>query len=134
MNTQNLPSSLRNGRVNNMLSEEKKERLLAIVRNDPDSYRLDFLTWMPKNWHIIVAFFHQANRVWDSGRRHHSARDICAYLRHESAISEALSKSSINPQGFKISNNASPYLARLYLAIFPDRDGLFQLNELKAEK
>ena len=116
-----------------MLAPEKQQRLIDIVKGDPDNYRLGFLDWMPKNWHIIVAFFNEANRVWGSGRRHHSARDLCAFLRHESAIEEALNPSRINPHSFKISNNASPYLARLYIAIYPERSSLFQLNELKAE-
>lgn len=118
---------------NKMLAPEKQQRLINIVKSDPDNYRLGFEDWMPKNWHIIVAFFNEANRVWGSGRRHHSARDLCAYLRHESAISEAQNPSRINPQPFKISNNVSPYLARLYIAIYPERSSLFQLNELKAE-
>jgi hypothetical protein len=116
-----------------MLAEDKKQRLIDIVANNPDSYRLGFDEWMPKNWHIIVAFFHEANRVWGSGRRHHSARDLCAYLRHESAISEAQNKSQMNPKPFKISNNVSPYLARLYIAVFPERDCLFELKELTAD-
>lgn len=114
------------------LSQEKKERLLMIVKNSPEDYRMNFLDWMPDNWHIIVAFFVEANRVWNSGRRHHSARDLCAHLRHETALYEAQNR-VVNPKGFKINNNVSPSLARLYVAIYPERANLFEMRELKAE-
>ena len=114
------------------LSQEKKQRLLSIVQAKPDEYRMNFLEWMPNNWHIVVAFFVEANRVWSSGRRHHSARDLCAHLRHETALYEAQNRVS-NPKGFKINNNVSPSLARLYVAIFPERNNLFEMRELKAE-
>ena len=116
----------------NMLKDHQKQRLIEIVDANPDNYRLGFNEWMPKNWHIIYRFFLEANRVWDSGRRHHSARDLCAFLRHETALEEARFPNRINPNGFKISNNSTPYLARLYLDIYPDRKTIFNLKELKA--
>jgi len=117
-----------------MIPEDKKEKVRNIIKSDSDSYRLDFGDWVENNWHILVAFFNEANKVWDLGIRHHSARDLCAFLRHQSKIEEAEQRSRINPNGFKISNNASPYLARLYLTIKPERDGLFELKELKASQ
>jgi hypothetical protein len=117
-----------------MFEEDKKQKLIDIVIANPDNYRMSFIKWMPKNWHIIYRFFIEANRVWASGRRHHSARDLCAFLRHETALEEARSPSRINPNGFKISNNSTPYLARLYLDIYPERNSIFSLKELKASK
>jgi len=82
-------------------------------------YRSDFASWLSANPHIWSAFAREANRVWDRGRRHWSARTIIEFLRHETALAE---------QGgdFKINGNYVPDLARLYQDTFPDRASLFE--------
>jgi hypothetical protein len=86
---------------------------------DASKFRPDFYAWLAENeaiWHRFVA---EANKLWDRGRGHWSARTIIEYLRHETALSE---------QGglFKINNNFAPDMARLYADTYPDRASLFE--------
>lgn len=86
---------------------------------DLSKYRSDFADWLNANMHIWSAFCREANRVWDSGRRHWSARTIVEYLRHETALREAGGE-------FKINGNYVPDLSRLYGETFPDRATFFE--------
>ena len=67
------------------------------------------------------AFEREANRVWESGRRHYSARTIGEYLRHESAL-----RQEEPDEDFKLNNNIFPSLARIYMAMHPERFGFFE--------
>jgi hypothetical protein len=83
-------------------------------------FRQGFLAWCAANMDIVERFFSEADRVWDSGRRHYSARTIIHYMRHESALVDSTGE-------YKINNNVSPDLARLYMRAYPDRR-LFELR------
>ena len=69
----------------------------------------------------VEAFEREANRVWESGRRHYSARTIGEYLRHESAL-----RQEEPDEDFKLNNNIFPSLARIYMAMHPERFGFFE--------
>ena len=86
---------------------------------DSSQFRADFSEWLELNWHIWRAFVDQADRVWNRGRRHYSARTIVEVLRHESALSEFGGE-------FKLNGNYVPDLARLYVQRYPERAGLFE--------
>lgn len=92
---------------------------LDIVRANSDQFRADFTGWLSENHHIWQAFQREADKVWLRGRRHYSARTIIHYLRHETAMMD----SGVE---FKINNNASPDMSRLYALLHPDRADLFE--------
>lgn len=99
----------------------RKRMVLMMICTHADWFRSNDLDWVTKNFHIWEAFEHQANRIWDRGRRHYSARTIVEVLRHESALRETESEA-----GWKINDHHTPSLARLYMFMHPDRGGFFE--------
>jgi hypothetical protein len=87
----------------------------------------EFLTWLPNNLHIWEAFCEQAFKVRERGFSHYSSRTIIHFLRHHSAINEVGGP-------WKINNNYSPYLARLFDHRFPGSAGLWEYRETKRAK
>lgn len=102
---------------------DTKATALIFVRSSPGVFRPEFHDWLDSNWHVWQAFEAEANRVWNKGRAHYSARTIVHWLRHETVLSERGSE-------FKINNNYSPDLARLYAMIYPDRNHFFEYRLL----
>ena len=100
-----------------------KRRMVSnvILQANVDHFRKDFHEWLEKNWAIWEAFEAQADRTWNRGRRHYSARTIIEWIRHETSMRE-----SPNENGFKINDHYTPDLARLWVLIHPDRDGFFE--------
>ena len=74
------------------------------------------------NWRIWMKFEAEANAAWNKGRRHYSARTIGEYIRHDSVLTDS-------DPNFKVNDHAWPDLARLYLAVYPERAGFFELRE-----
>jgi hypothetical protein len=99
--------------------------LLSIARQNHQQFRDDFIEWLRHNAHVWQAFEREANRIWDRGRRHYSARTIGEYLRHESAVRE-----DGDQHGLKLNDHAWPDLSRLYMLVHPDRFGFFELRDL----
>lgn len=85
----------------------------------------EFTDWLNANMGIWVRFMLEANKIWDSGRRHYSARTIVEYMRHETAVRERSGE-------WKINNNVVPYLARTYMELYPARAGFFALRDADA--
>jgi hypothetical protein len=90
-----------------------------IIENNKEEFPNDFLEWIPNNLHVFDAFVTEAIKVRNKGFKHYSARTIIHVLRHHSAIAETGSE-------WKINNNHSPYLARLFDLVYPDKAGLFE--------
>lgn len=86
-----------------------KERLHEWLRND-------------HNWHVWRRFEDEANKVWDSGRRHYSARTIGEFLRHETALGDT-------DEHYKINDHIFPDLARLYMTLYSERPGFFEVRD-----
>lgn len=84
-------------------------------------FRAGFLPWLAENAHVWLAFKREADRIWNRGRRHYSARTIGEVLRHESALAE-------NGSEWKLNNVIFPDLARLYLLANPEREDFFELR------
>lgn len=78
-----------------------------------------FADWLTENWHVWLAFCREADKVWNNGRRHYSARTITEVLRHNSVTAEVGAE-------WKINNVRIPDMARLYMATYPDRAGFFE--------
>lgn len=92
------------------------------IKSEAAAISPEFTTWVAENPAIVARFFLEAHRVWLRGRRHYSARTIIEFIRHETSLADA------SDLAYKINNNVVPKLARLYLRIYPERDGLFELR------
>lgn len=99
----------------------RKRYAFHVVVAEQRYFRRDFMDWLITNWHVWVAFEFEADRIWNMGRRHYSARTIYEYLRHETVVKEGP-----NEYEFKLNNNVVPDLSRLYILMHPDRDGFFE--------
>lgn len=99
----------------------RKRMVLMMICTHADWFRNDDLDWVTRNYHVWEAFEREANKVWDRGRRHYSARTIGEYLRHESTLRE-----DENEHGWKINDHAWPSLARLYVLMHPERFCFFE--------
>lgn len=100
---------------------------LRLVAGHPGAFRNDLLEWFQHepNWLIWSAFRSQANHVWNSGRRHYSARTIGEFLRHETVLADT-------DADFKINDWIWPDLARLYMLERPERAGFFETRRRAA--
>jgi len=91
-----------------------------IAHEHKEQFSDEFLRWIPENAHIWIAFEQEAFKVVKAGFKHYSARTIIHVLRHHSALSEQ------GDGGWKINNNISPYLARLFAILNPAYANLFE--------
>lgn len=107
------------------LDIDPKHTAMCFIDGRPELFRIDFREWLLENWHIWLAFKFEANRIWDCGFTHWSARTIVHYLRHETAIRE-------RSDTWKVNNNFSPDLGRLWECFYPQRVGFFEMRERKA--
>lgn len=98
---------------------------LAVAINNPDYFTPEFLAYLPENLHVYEAFEREAQKIIDKGFKHYSARTILHALRHHSALTEV---GGI----WKLNNDVSPYLARLWALLHPHHAKLFEYREAKA--
>ena len=103
------------------------EIIVKLAEENAELFSLEFLEWLPHNLHVWDAFCHEAFKVRARGFKHYSTKTIIHFLRHHSAITEK------NGQ-WKINNNFSPYLARLFDKRFPNLAGLWEYRETKRAK
>lgn len=99
-----------------------------LMRMHREQFTEEFIGWLPNNMHVWIAFERETLRVIARGFKHYSARTIVHFLRHHSAVAENAG------EGWKINNNHSPYLARLYDLVHPTQVGLWEYRETKAVK
>ena len=99
----------------------RKRFAFALVCAEQRHFRADFMSWLSSNWHVWLAFEAEADKVWERGRRHYSARTIYEVLRHESAL-----RQDAPGEEWKLNNNQVPDLARLYTLMHPDRADFFE--------
>jgi hypothetical protein len=107
---------------------DHRKTALTFVQAKPELFRADFAEWLHDNHHVWTAFECEANRLWGRGRRHYSARTILHWIRHETALRE-----SPTSDVFKINNNWSPDLSRLYACYYPERADFFENRARTAE-
>lgn len=105
-----------------ILQAGQRQYVLRRAAERLGEFRADFYYWLRLNLHVWERFEQEANRVWEAGRRHYSARTIGEVLRHETALAAA------NDGEWKLNDHRWPDLARLYLAVHRDRDGFFELR------
>mgnify|MGYP007089738799 CR=1 FL=1 len=98
-----------------------------LADSNEELFSKEFLRWLPENLHVWQAFCDETFKVRARGFKHYSARTIIHFLRHHSAVAE-----STGP--WKVNNNYSPYLARLFDLKFPHLKGLWEYRETKRAK
>jgi hypothetical protein len=108
-----------------VLEHTTPHRATAMAMRHPGKFTDDFLAWLPANLHVYDAFEREAQRVYVRGFKHYSARTIVHVLRHHSALAEV-------GDGWKLNNNHSPYLARLFDLLNPAMAGLWEYRATKA--
>jgi hypothetical protein len=102
--------------------------LHKLMADNREQFSDEFLDWLPKNEHVWKAFVKETDKVIRAGFKHYSARTIIHVLRHHSAIKEKGGE-------WKISNNSSPYLARLFALAHPKHAAIFKYKQTpKAER
>lgn len=89
-------------------------RVSAILRGDElDPVAAGELRgWLAElsNWRLWVAFYRRAEQLRQAGRERYGARALVEVIRFDSALADADSL-------FKINNNITPLLGRLYNAV-----------------
>jgi hypothetical protein len=85
----------------------------------------DFIAYLPDNEHVFEAFRDEAMKVRRMGFKHYSARTIVESLRHRSALAETGGP-------WKLNNDNTPYLARLFDLMHPEHAGLWEFRRVKA--
>lgn len=102
------------------------DNIIAIANRNLDKFTKSFIEWLPKNIHIWEEYERRALELWNKGFKQYSSRTIVYVMRYHADVSESDSK-------YKISNNHTPYLSRLWSVIHPDKADMFQYNKLLNE-
>lgn len=92
----------------------------------PSMFRDDFVEWLDANFPVFEYFEECALKTRDAGFKHYSARTIVEVMRHRTNIRE------IGDGTWKLNNNRTPDMAKLYMLLHPDQQGFFELRERKA--
>lgn len=96
------------------------------ARTHAEQFTPEFLAYLPDNLHVFSAFEAEALRLVRRGRTHYSARTIVEVLRHNAALEED------SAQPWKLNNDMTPYLARLFVLMRPAHADLFEFRQAKA--
>lgn len=104
-------------------------RALALVElhRHPADYDPAFTSWLKANWTIWTRFCRLADEV-RTRREHYSARAIFHAIRLESVLREQPVIDGRVP-AFKVNNNHSASMARLFNALSTDRADFFFTRE-----
>lgn len=97
--------------------------IVTLVQSNPDHFSDSFGEWIEENRHIWKAFEREALEIFNRGQKHYSARTIVEFLRHHSAIRERGGM-------WKINNDSVPYLARLFVLLYPEANQLFEFRKV----
>lgn len=86
----------------------------------------EFMDFLSANVSLYQAFEAQALEIVRLGFKHYSARTIIHYMRHHTALTQR------GGGEWKINNNVSPYMARLFSELNPKHADLFEYRVTKA--
>lgn len=89
-----------------------------------DVFPSEFTRWLADNDHVWHFFVREAFKVIGRGLTHYSARTIIHFMRHHNTVTERGGE-------WKINNNWSPYLARLFDMVYPQHAGLWEYRETR---
>lgn len=105
---------------------ERLRMAILLINQSETPYRRDFPSYLADNFHVFNAFERAADKIWNRGRRHYSGRTIIEVLRHESALAD-------DDHQFKLNNNWTPDLCRLYMQFHPERVDIFETRTMPSE-
>jgi len=83
-----------------------------------------FSAWVQENLSIWLRFETEALRLAQRFD-HYSSKTIWEYLRHHSALADTLDTQ------YKLNNDFTPYVARLFLLLPPEHAGFFKLRAVR---
>lgn len=101
--------------------------VIEIANENASHLSQEFLEWLPNNLHVWEAFQHEAFRVIARGFRHYSSKTILEFLRHYTLTTEASGE-------WKLNNNYTAYLSRLFGDVNPEHALFFNYRETKKPK
>lgn len=105
---------------------ERLRMAMVLINQSETPYRRDFPSYLADNFHVFKAFEREADKIWNRGRRHYSGRTIIEVLRHESALAD-------DGHEFKLNNNWTPDLCRLYMQFHPERVDIFETRTMPSD-
>lgn len=92
-----------------------------LIDQNRDEFSDKFVEWLPINLHIWNAFCVEATKVYKKGFKHYSSQTIIYVLRHHSNLYE-------NGSNWKLNNDITPYLSRLFDLRYPEMSGLWEFR------
>lgn len=98
----------------------------AAVLLHPHQFSPSFYTWLNANYPIFEYFENAAMNTWEAGHKHFGARTIVEVMRYRTALRE------IGNGAWKLNNNRTPEMARLYMLLHVEQAGFFELREQAA--
>lgn len=98
--------------------KDAKHSAIDFVRKNSKFFRHD-ADWFDDNWHIVRAFVDEALALISYGRSHYSARTIVEVMVHHSLTREV-------EGDFKIGNDNAPYLARIFVFLYPEHANFWE--------
>lgn len=94
---------------------------IMVARNHPAEFPVAFIDFLRENLHVYWTFESSARRVVDVGFKHYSARTIIESMRHHTNVTEGSG-------AWKLNNNHTPYIARLFARCNPGLENLFDFR------
>lgn len=101
---------------------DRRSLVLRRVSENPARFRPGFGVWLAQHYELWEHYEREANSVWGEGIRHYASRTIWEVMRHHTRHREKSGE-------YKLNNNWAPCLSRLYLLLYPERDGFFETRE-----
>lgn len=104
----------------------------GVIANNPEifddlteKHKKAFMSWLPDSVHVVQAFLTYAKELkWHGKREYYSAYCIRERIRWDSMIKE-------NGTEYKISNNITPFVARLVMAMDNNLKGMFKTKVVR---
>ncbi|CAB4126095.1 hypothetical protein UFOVP73_20 [uncultured Caudovirales phage] len=97
---------------------------LNVMQAHSEQFPADFAAWLKDNPDVWLRFCDEAVAIHKRGFSHYSSKTIIHVLRHHSSLHEESGP-------WKLNNNHTPYLARLFDLTHPDRRGMWEYRETK---
>ena len=97
-------------------------RLLQIIYDNPDQFRDNFAVYLFNNIPLWNEFVKIAFRLINAGVTHYSCRAIIHIIRYHTIVGDTETK-------FKVSNNWTADISRLFMLRYPQYDGFFRTKE-----
>ena len=104
--------------------------IIRALKNNPKMFsgliaerRREFIEWLRENTHVVGQFLSYAQMLnRHGGRSYYSAYCIRERIRWDTLVTE-------NGTDFKLSNNMTPFIARLVMEIDPNLKGMFRVKK-----